>query len=267
MSLLSSVKNFLTENFWTPIVNETGAYNPFNTALYSTLFALAAAYIGFPLLKRLRVDLDRNFFLGVTPYIFLGGVLRSLEDINVFTTILLKTPFIYILMFFFTVSSLLLSLKLSELTDFEYHKLFAAPGILALLSALSFFRIGNTSAIVLFLSITVIWSIPLFIGLKEFRPEIFEPAFYLPITAHLFDATSTFTALRFGGSEKHVLANYFINFFGPSGIFIMKLLIIPPAVYYIWNNTEGEKRNYYLFLIALLGFAIATRNTVSLIYG
>lgn len=267
MSFIGDVKSFLVENFWSPLANEAGGYNIYNTAAYSGLFALAAAYIGFPVLKKLRVDLDRRFFLGITPYIFMGGTLRSLEDIKVFETILLKTPLIYILMFSFTLSSLYLSLKISEMTEIEYHKIFAVPGLLALIGAISFFRIGNIPAVTTFLSVTVLWVIPLMLGLKEFKPELFEPAFYLPVAAHLLDASSTYTALQFGGSEKHVLANFFINIFGAPGIFIMKLLIIPPAVLYIYRNVDGEKRNYYLFLVALLGFAIATRNTVSMVYG
>jgi uncharacterized membrane protein len=50
MSWLGGVKSFLLEKFWRPIIDESVFYNPFNTAVYSGLFALAAAYIGFPAL-------------------------------------------------------------------------------------------------------------------------------------------------------------------------------------------------------------------------
>jgi uncharacterized membrane protein len=53
--------------------------------------------------------------------------------------------------------------------------------------------------------------------------------------------------------------------FGPEGMFLMKTLIIIPAVYYINREIEGEEKNYYLFLVALLGLALGTRNILSFV--
>lgn len=263
--MLSGVKSFLVDKFWTPIVNESVYYNPFNTTVYALLFGIAALYIVYPLSKKLGVDFNREFFIGITPYIFLGGALRSLKDVNAINTILLETPFIYLVMFLFTVGTLFSSKKIAENQDLNYHKIFFSLGGLALLSTLSLYSFSNYGVLIYFAAAMLTWVIPFYLALKLFKPGLLTYAFAIPVGAHYFDASTTVTSLAFGGAEKHVLAQFFINAFGPAGMFIMKTLVIIPVVYYINENIEGEERNYYLFLIALLGIALGTRNLTSLL--
>lgn len=266
--MLSGIKSFLVEKFWTPIVNESVYYNPFNTTVYALMFGIAALYFVYPMSKRMDIDFDKKFFIGVTPYIFLGGMARSLKDVGIVNTILLETPFIYFVMFFLTIGALLFSKTMAEMVeyrDFEYHKLFSAIGFLILLLVLSLYTFTNFSALIYFLGVMASWSIPLYMLLKFLKPELLSYSFTVPVATHFFDASTTVTSLAFGGAEKHVLAQFFIANYGPIGMFIMKALVIIPIVYYIVENIEGEERNYYLFLIALLGIALGTRNIVSLL--
>lgn len=263
--MVYGVKSFLLEKFWTPIVNESVYYNPFNTTVYALLFGLAALYLVYPVSKRIGIKFDREFFLGITPYIFLGGLARSLKDVNVVNTILLETPFIYFLMFFFTLAALLLSRRLGEYLGFDYHKLFGGIGLTILLVVLSLYSISNFIALAYFFGLMALWLIPLYSGLKFLKPEFLSYSFFVPVGAHYYDASTTVVSMLFGGAEKHVVAQYFTSIFGLSGMFIMKTLVIVPIVYYINENIEGEEKNYYLFLIALLGIAIGTRNLISLI--
>ncbi|MBC5792963.1 MAG: DUF63 family protein [Nanohaloarchaea archaeon] len=265
MSSLGGVKSFLIDKFWRPVANESVFYNPFNTAVYSALFALAAAYIGLPLLKKLDISIDRGFIIGITPYIFLGGALRSLKDINAVNTVLLETPFIYILMFGFTVSVLLISLGLQRKTGIDYFKPFSIVGIATLGFLLTFYSIANLGILLWTAGISLAWLLTGFILLERFKPELLKYGFVLPVAAHFFDATITAVGVGLDiAVEKHVLGRFFIDLIGPAGMFVMKGLIIIPAVLYIDRNIEGEERKYYLFLIALLGFAIATRNILTL---
>ncbi|MFB6209630.1 MAG: DUF63 family protein [Candidatus Nanohaloarchaea archaeon] len=261
-----SVKRFLVEKFWNPIVNESVFYNPFNTAAYSLIFALAAAYIGYPLLKKLDISLDRRFFTGIAPFVFFGAALRSLKDINAVNTIALETPFIYILMFGFVALSIMFSRKLEDLRDIEYHKILGAIGTVSLLLLLPFYSINNMRgfAMIAMLSLGVI--LTGYLLLKSFRPSLLEYSFSIPVLAHYMDASVTSVALTFPSTaEKHVLARFFVDLMGPFGMFVMKSLIIVPAVYYINENMEADEKRYYLFLIAVLGFAIATRNFLSFV--
>lgn len=267
MGLFGGVKSFLVEKFWLPIVDESVYYNPFNTALYSMLFALAAAYIGFPALKKLNVDLDRQFFIGIAPFVFLAGALRSLKDIGAVNTVLLETPFIYLLMFGVVVVSIIASKKLAPKIGGNENRILLGIGSLLLLLTLPFYSISNLTGLTMIVGVMIVWIAALYTVLEVFIPRLLTPEFYIPVAAHYMDASVTSIALLFPGTaEKHVLARFFIDIFGPiPGMFLMKTLVIVPAVYYIRENAEGEKKLYYLFLIAVLGFAIATRNLLSFI--
>lgn len=263
--MLLDVKRFLVEKFWTPIVNESVYYNPFNTTAYALIFGIAALYIVYPVSKKLNIDFNREFFIGITPYIFFGGAARSLKDINVINSILLETPFIYIVMFVFTTTALFGSKKLANHQEVDYHKIFFSIGIIGLLTVLSLYNISNLNAVMYFSVVMISWAIPFYLILKFLKPDLLSYCFTIPVAAHYFDASTTVTSLAFGGVEKHVLARFFINNFGSSGMFLMKTAVIIPTVYYINKNIEGEEKNYYLFLIALLGMALGTRNLISLI--
>ncbi len=254
MGLFGGVKSFLVEKFWLPIVDESVYYNPFNTALYSMLFAVAAAYIGFPALKKLDVDLDRQFFTGIAPFVFLAGALRSLKDIEAVNTILLETPFIYLLMFGVVVASIFAAKKLAPRMGRDENKLLLGIGSILLLLILPFYSISNLTGLAMILGVTITWVAALYTVLKIFVPRLLTPEFYIPVATHYMDASVTSVALLFPGTaEKHVLAQFFIDLLGPIiGMFLMKTLVIVPAVYYIRREAEGEKKLYYLFLIAVL---------------
>jgi len=266
MSLTDGVKNFLFEYFWLPIIDPSVHYNVYNTAVYAVLFGAAAIYLGYPLIKKLRLNLDKEFFIGITPFVFLGGSARALRDIQVLDTFLLETPFIYILMFLFTSISLLLSLKMEELADINYYKVFSGIGVSSLLVSLVFFRVQNWEILASFVLISAVWITLGYLILRFLAPEYVNWAFTLPIAAHLFDATSTYVGISLAGAEeKHVLADTVMQMVGAWGIFLVKAVIIIPVVWIIYQDFEGDERNYYLFLVALLGFAITTRNMLTII--
>ncbi|WEL23929.1 putative membrane protein [Candidatus Nanohalovita haloferacivicina] len=251
------------EKFWIPVADESVYYNPYNTTIYALLFGLAALYLVYPFSKKLGITFDRDFFKGIAPYAFLGGAVRSLKDINAVNSFLLETPFIYIVLFVFTVSAIKFSQILSDRTDYSMENILAVTGLIPLAVSLSFYSISNFAAVGLFLSLVLTWSLAGYAVLQLLRPDLLNYSFVVPVAAHFYDASTTVTALSFGGREKHVLGQFFIDVFGPYGMFLMKGLIIVPVVYYIVENMEGEERNYYLFLIALLGIAIGTRNILS----
>ncbi|QKQ98864.1 DUF63 family protein [Candidatus Nanohaloarchaea archaeon] len=262
-TMLGQIKRFLVEKFWVPVANESVYYNPYNTTVYALLFGIAALYLVYPFSKKMGIDFNKEFFKGIAPFVFLGGAARSLKDINAVNTVLLETPFIYIVLFTFTVAAIKFSQKASERIEFKPYKILAVTGIIPLAAALSFYSINNWAALKLFTAIVLTWSIAGYATINLLKPELWKPSFTIPVAAHFFDASTTVTAVTFGGQEKHVLGQFFINNFGPYSMFLMKGLVIIPAVYYITENMEGEEKNYYLFLIALLGLAIGTRNILS----
>jgi uncharacterized membrane protein len=261
--MLDVVKAFLFEKFWLPIVDESVYYNPYNTAVYALIFGILVIYVLKPLVQeRMDIEINREFVLGFTPFIVFGGAARALKDVNAFETILLETPFIYGLLIL--VGALLLygSRKLEEVTQTPYHRTLAAAGTAALLLILPFFTLEEPEALLTFLITLPAWAIPGYLLLKAEKPELLDWEFTLPVSAHLLDATSTFTALKYGANEKHVLGRIAVDIFGNWGLFPLKLGVIVPVVYYIKENFEGEEKAFYIFIITALGMGIATRNTL-----
>lgn len=259
------IKSFLLEKFWIPVVNESVHYNPFNTTVYALIFGIAALYLVYPLSKKLDIDFDREFFLGIAPFILLGGTTRSLKDIDALNTFLLETPFIYILMFGFTLSAILLSQQIKQREILEFREAMWILGGIPLAVSLTFYSISNLQALAMFIIITMAWGLIGYLTLSLFSPKLLTASFALPVSAHFYDATTTVVALAFQAEEKHVVAQQFINIFGPYGMFLMKGLFIIPITWYIVEEFEGEERNYYLFLITLLGLSIGTRNILSVL--
>jgi uncharacterized membrane protein len=260
MGIFSAVKSFVLEKFWAPATGQGASYNIFNTSLYAVGFAAAAAYLGFPALKKMEVEVDRRFFMGITPYILLGAAIRVLEDRALVESVLLVTPFIYFLMFFVTVGLLAATRKF---WGEDYHRPLAAIGSAGFLATVSLYAFSNLAALPLTLTVFAVTTGVGYLAVKQFRPELAVPAFVLPVAAHYWDAASSVVALFHGGAEKHVLAQFFVDTMGLPGMFVMKTLVIVPVVYLLDRDMEGERRLYYLFLVALLGLALGTRNLLS----
>jgi len=98
--------SFTWPYFWGPVVADARdapqqgiaeGYNTFNTVGYA-LIMVAALYYIYKMLKKLNVPVNTRFILALSPWIFLGGSLRSLEDTGLFgepTSYLFIAPVIY----------------------------------------------------------------------------------------------------------------------------------------------------------------------------
>jgi len=265
--MLGLIKRFLYEHYWLPIIDDSVYYNPVNTVTYALLFAGITIYLIPWFFEKLEITFDRDLAVALTPYIFLGGLTRSLKDGGYIDTILLETPIIYILLISFALGMLSTSKKIEKRTGINYIYLTAGAAVAAILVELLIFNYNNIIGLIWFASIAGFCLIAIYVILRLLREEASLRMELTPIYAHFWDASSTYVVLNYGGAEKHVLADFFIRLMGPKGMFIMKGLVIFPAVLYINREFSGEERNYYLFLIALLGFALGTRNIVSLITG
>ncbi|MFB6241945.1 MAG: DUF63 family protein [Candidatus Nanosalina sp.] len=259
------VKNFLLEKFWVPIVNESVYYNPYNTIAYAAIFGALTVYVIYPLIQKMDIEIDKEFIKGFIPFIMFGGALRALKDINAVNSLILVTPFIYIVLITAGLASLIVSREIEKQKGIGYHKTLSSIGFLLLAVSLSFYSIKNFQAILLEGTLILIWSSIGFLILKAFKPELLKFEFTAPVAAHYLDASSTFTALSFGANEKHVIGRIFIDLMGPTGMFVMKTMVIVPASYYLVEEFEGEEKMFYIFLITALGLGIAMRNTLQTI--
>ncbi len=263
--MLDLVKNFLFEKFWLPIVDESVYYNPYNTVTYALIFGLLVLYVIYPVIKKLDIDIDEKFIAGFIPFMMFGGSTRVLKDVNTINTILLETPFVYLLLFSIGVSILYLSERVQEHYDIEYYKTLAITGAILFISTIPFYTFKEPLALATFTFISILWLTAGYLILKYYKTEFFNLNFAFPVSAHYLDATSTLVALSHGADEKHVIGRRFIEIFGNWGMFPLKTLVIIPIVIYIIRNFDGEEKVFYIFIITLLGVGIATRNLIQTI--
>jgi len=246
----------LIDYFFRPI--ETG-YTWEKTLIYA-IIAIVAIFLIFKLLKKLKIKINGDFFLAISPYILLGSSLRAMKDLGKLESYVFVTPGIYFLIFVVTIATLLIFKLFEKRFRIPYYK--------------------PTFLLGLFLSSIVIAHLPFFNSYGLFLVLIFYlpwPLFFLSIkwnlpnkivsSVQMFDATVTFIAVNFFGySEQHVLPTLLINLFGPLSFLISKVVAVIIALLLIDKLLEEEEmRNYIKLWIGILAGATGLRDFLCLL--
>src|SRR3989338_7634308 len=93
-----ALSDFLNTYYIQPLYSETAGYNVVNTITYALILAIAVFAI-YKVLKKLEIPIDCNFFIATLPFLFLGGLLRALQDAGVLKSVLFVAPILYIVEF------------------------------------------------------------------------------------------------------------------------------------------------------------------------
>ncbi|MBI5061029.1 MAG: DUF63 family protein [Candidatus Aenigmarchaeota archaeon] len=91
-------------------------YNIYNTLVYGILFAIAV-FGAYKILKKLNLQIDRKFLIGIFPFIVLGPILRVIEDAGEASGSMMPlicSPLIYFVMFFVALGALLLAIGVEK---------------------------------------------------------------------------------------------------------------------------------------------------------
>jgi uncharacterized membrane protein len=269
------VSGFIQKYYIDPVTYGTG-YNIYNTITYAIIL-IAAAFLVYKLLKYFQIKIDNRFFFAVLPYIVLGGLLRALEDAGVVAGFLYKTPVIYLLVFVIAIAALFVAIITERLGKVEYYKTWFAIGIVAVIAGLVFVKPVNLYALGIIAAITIAWIIIFFVVKKlgkgyDKLQKFFTKENMFLLNVHMFDASTTFTAIQFYPYfEQHVLPNFLINIFGPIAMFPLKLVIVSLVLYVLdkelCKESEGDLKNFIKFLILILGLAPGLRNLLRLVMG
>lgn len=286
------IEEFFNDNFVIPLGNY---YTPVNTIVYGIIFALAVFGV-YKLLRRLNVDIDKNFAIGIVPYIVLGSVLRVLRDAKLLDYWFFASPIIYMLLFVVATITLVFSKQLEKfarnarskggLTDFlsDYHRLWCLLGIVLVIAGfiiLSTVGYKNYYASGLMLGLAAIWAVVVYLayeannkfGEKYSFLKVFSKENCILLAIHLFDASTTFVAVSFFPYyEQHVVSNFVIGFLGPAGQFLLKIAVVTTVLWALDNYLKTDKdsiymRNFIKIAIFILGFAPGFRNFLRLGFG
>jgi len=277
-----NMSDFFQQYFVEPIVSQgVAGYNVYNTTVYAILFALAA-FATWKILKALRIKIDRSFAIGILPFILVGGVLRVVRDARIVESPLLVTPLIYFVVFAVAIAMLLVSVGLERALKTSYHKVWCSLGLVVLvLSIASLVSLGvqNWNAVAIITVLSIVWAAAIFViyKLRNKIPllTVFTKENSALLWAHMFDASTTFTALQFfatnGYYEQHVVSGAVIDTFGPVAQFALKLIVLIPVLWLLdrelARKQDAQLRGFIKIAILILGLALGARNGIRLVLG
>ncbi len=256
-------------------------YNPVNTLVYA-LAALAAAYVIFKALARLRIRVDEQFALAVLPFVVFGALTRVLVDAGmlprkvVLAGIELNpvfypfvTPGIYMLTFLVLAGAYLFSRarpkddakKLVQRIGIAL----AALSLLPLLLQPAFFK--NVLAIA---EILLLAALP-YVGYEVLgRKGLVKRTFFnsLAVAGQALDGAATFVGVSFlGYGEQHIVGNLIFALGSPLLFYFVKAAFGLAVAYVASREEESEEKNFVLLLIAILGLGPGLRDTVRILGG
>ncbi len=262
--MLSDISQFIQENF---LYLHPG-YTILNTVVFGIILGIIVILI-IKMFKYLKKD-PKDLLIPVIPFIFFGSSARALVDNGIYPLSLwLVTPGIYVLTGLITIATLLVSVYVEKKTNFDYRYLMLIVGVIICIPNILNINHINWAAFFGVLGVwAVVTSIFALIGTKW---SLLKDKFNLGVlSAHLFDAASTFIAIDFFGyGEQHVLPNALMNAAGTAAVmFPLKIAVILAALYVIDEYVEDNTiKNMLKLAIFILGLAPGLRDFLSLIMG
>ena len=278
---------FFQEHFIDPIL-ANGWFNPFNTALYSVIL-IVAVFLVYRLLNRMKVRIDNRFAIAILPFIFWASTTRVLHDaayagelspaLNQFySSPIFPTPGSYIITFILALFTLLLSLLIQRAAKVPYWKtMFTVASALTLFN-LTMIPVLTLLPLCIIGGITLLWTAVFFswrpllarlphLPVSNYYHTLLSRENLAILSAHFLDATATVTALTlFGYLEQHVVPRLFFPFIGPYAMFLLKALVVLPALWAIDRYAEDPQFRKFLKLVVLiLGLAPGIRDMVRLV--
>ncbi len=261
---------FFEDYFIRPTLEHTG-YNMVNTIAYAIILIVALFAI-YKILVKTGIKLDRNLWLSLLPFVFLGGALRALQDINFFGFLgvyhaLFVTPMIYIIIFLLAFAGILVSKYVWK----SFLKYFGI--VLAVISAvLVVINAKNPIAFAMILALAAIGYSILYIVLKYSRIKLIGKwGSYNSqiIAAHLLDASAAFVAVSVVGgySESGIFTGFLFTQI-PGWLFIpIKAGIVLLALHFVDKDSKGSMNWLLKFAILTLGMGPGLHNLFSVFMG
>jgi uncharacterized membrane protein len=280
--------DFISEYFLNPILSN-GWFNPVNSIVYGVIL-VAAVYLVFRLLRRMKIRIDRYFLYAILPFVLWGSSTRVLHDAAFYGALkgaagefyslpVFPTPGSYFITFTLALAVLIASLGVQRYAKLAYWKVMAVVGIALDIVNFALMPAFNPLPVGMILGITVLWSLLFLLlnkfsekaGQKIFKPlkDVFTKQNCTILSAHMLDASATFVALAFFGySEQHPLPRFLIDLSNPAAMFLLKLVVLIPVLYIVDRYSEkGEFRNFIKIVILILGLAPGLRDMIRLMAG
>lgn len=278
---------FLQDYFINPIL-ANGWFNPVNTIVYSVIL-IAAVYLVYRLLNRMKVMIDDRFTFAVLPFIFWAATTRVLHDaafagklspeLNAFySSPLFPTPGSYLITFALALFTLLLGLLIQKTLKFPYWKTMLGVGTALTILNITMLPVVTLFPLLMIGGLTFMWAgiffswRPMFsrlgrLPVSNYYHKLLSRENLLILSAHFLDATATVTALTlFGYFEQHVVPRMLFPLFGPYAMFLLKAVVVLPALWAIDRYAEDPQfRKFLKITVLILGLAPGLRDMIRLV--
>jgi uncharacterized membrane protein len=266
MSFESSLIDFLSYYFFS-------GYTVFNTIVYSIIL-IVSLYGLIKFFKLYEIN-PIDLIFPLIPFIFLGSGVRALVDNGIYPyNWFLITPGNYFIVAGLAILSIVIGLFIQKKKNFHYgYTVFIIGFIIAIANLVNI----NYLNLIAISQVIIVWGVfsLVFIIIGKFWQLFDISSFYGKInlsiiSAHFFDASSTFIAVDYYGYfEQHVLPNSIYNLSGTAiTMFPLKIIVICAGLYLIDKYIDDELIAGTLKLaIFILGLAPGLRNFLSLAMG
>jgi uncharacterized membrane protein len=268
------ISDFIYKYYIDPIRYEQ-PYNAVETITYA-LILIAAVYLIYRWFKKSEFPLDGPFVLATLPYIILGGVLRVIQDSHMIQSdlqFLIVTPFIYFVIFFYTLTILIISRYLeSQRLCNNYLKVYAGVGIFSVICvALVLLGWGMThTRIDLFVLVVIplmatVATLLVFACMRYILrwQYVTDPLYITLLFGQLLDASATSYGIDLHPSvqyiEQHVVGSALIEWTHTAFVmFPLKLVVLFPAIYIMeMYRKEANPAFWNLVLLAMIVVGLA----------
>lgn len=243
-------------------------YTIFNTLVYGIIL-IVALYLIIKLFDKIKVNPESIIF-SLIPFIFTGSCTRALVDNGIFPlNVFLITPRIYIVIGIAAIITLIASILVWRKYNIDYrYTIFTVGLITAIIPLVNIQHINIEilgQILIPWILLTAIFTL---IGRywKLYKNKINLSI----ISAHIFDATTTFIAVDFYNyQEQHVLPGFLYDMSQTAlTMYPLKIIAITLAIYLVDKYIDDENINGLLKLtIFVLGLAPGLRNCLTMIMG
>jgi len=267
------------------------SYNIVDTLTYAVILVLGV-YLLYRWMSQstwlsdIGFKIDTGFILATLPYVFLGGVLRVVQDTGMIKgdlQFLLVTPLIYFVLFFYSITMLFLSrfITLQGLTK-NFLSFYAFAGIISTFIVslvLLAWGINNAHVDLFVLSIIplmaitatlLVWACMRYVLRWKY---VTDPLYLTLLFGQLLDASATSYGIDLHPSvryiEQHVVGSGLIELTHTAFVmFPLKLVVLFPAIYIMeMYRKEANPAFWHLVLLAMIvvGFAPGIRDMTRMV--
>lgn len=248
-------------------------YNLFNTVLWA-LIAVLTVYGCYRLFDRYGIEFNLDKVFYSLPFVFLGGVLRFLEDTGLVPfpySIILITPIIYSFILLLFLTSLSLSIKLKNWYEISENRILLYSGLVLLLIPLilvfNYFASNglNTSLLALPLILPTLATIMYRFIVKD--SSLDAPAYQLILFSQVFGGAASMTAVTQGFEQKQLLTRFFTGVFGVSGVLVAKLALTGLVIYSLSDIEDEQIEALTVLVMTVIGLGTGLRVLLRMVAG